>query len=86
MKAIVTKFHPCGNVRGTRISATDSDGNRVYISPSDKARWTDGETHREAVKALCEKMDWHGELIQGELRPGQYVYIFEHEHAIRFTV
>jgi hypothetical protein len=32
VKAIVTKFHGPGNVRGSRYSASDLDGNRVICS------------------------------------------------------
>lgn len=75
MKAIVTKYHGPGNVRGSRISASDEDGNRVSVPYPYGENWRDGSTHIPAVKALCEKMGWHGKLIQGSLKGG-YVFVW----------
>lgn len=74
MKAILTRYHGATNTRGSRISATDSDKNRVSISyphelNSDKA-------HALAAKTLCEKMNWHGEMIGGGLHNGDMVWTF----------
>jgi len=73
MKAIVTKYHGPTDRRGSRISASDSDGNRVTIPyPYDLS----GEDcHREAAEALCKKMNWPAQLIGGGLRNG-YVFVF----------
>jgi len=73
MKAICTKYHGPGNVRGSRISATDEDGNRVIIG-YDSAMNSD-ENHRQAALALCAKMGWSGTLAEGALKSG-YVYTF----------
>ena len=65
MKAIQTKYHgPC-NVRGSRISASDLDGNRVFMS-LDPALNSD-DNHKAAVVALCKKMKWTGKLYRGEI-------------------
>lgn len=40
--------------------ATDNDGNRCQLSTFDLSY---DEGHQEAARMLCEKMDWHGELI-----------------------
>lgn len=73
MKAIETKFHGATNTRGARISATDSDGNRVYISYPYEL--SGEEVHRKAVDALCEKMKWTGKMVSGQTRTG-YVFVF----------
>ena len=65
MKAIVTKYHGPGNTRGSRYSASDSDGNRVYVS-ADNALNSD-ENHREACRALLQKMGWKGDMVGGYL-------------------
>jgi hypothetical protein len=74
MKAIITKYHGAGNVRGSRISASDEDGNKVFISyPYELS----GEAvHRKAAVALCKKMNWECELIAGSLKNG-YVFVFK---------
>jgi hypothetical protein len=73
MKAIITKYHGPTNTRGSRITASDEDGNRVTIPyPYDLS----GEAvHRKAAEALCDKMGWHGELADGSIKGG-YVFVF----------
>lgn len=73
MKAIVTKFFGPGNVRGARIKAHDSDGNSVMVG-YDYALNADAN-HRAAATALCAKLNWHGELVQGSLDTG-YVFVW----------
>ena len=73
MKAIVTKYHGPGNVRGARISASDSDGNRVTVPYHHELS---GEAvHRVAAEALCRKMGWTGRMASGGLRDG-YAFVF----------
>ena len=79
MKAIVTKFHGPTNVRGSRISATDEDGNRVIVS-SDHSLSTDGK-HDAAAVALCKKMKWDGVLMRGGLKHGN-CYVFVDDSAV----
>lgn len=75
MKAIVTKFHGPSNVRGSRYSASDTDGNKVVLS-TDFALDSDGN-HDRAALALCAKMGWtkHG-LVRGGIM-GSNVYCFD---------
>ena len=77
MKAITTKFHGPTNTRGSRISATDEDGNRVTVSV-DHALNTDSRYDAAAI-ALCQKMGWSGPLMRGGLKHGN-VYTFEHDY------
>lgn len=73
MKAIFTKYHGPTNFKGSRISASDSDGNRVVISYPYELSGED--VHRKAAQALCDKMNWTGNLIGGAVRNG-YVFVF----------
>lgn len=77
MKAIVTKFHGPGNVKGSRYSATDTDGNRVVLSADHALSGEDN--HDRAAVALCRKMGWtqHG-LVRGGITGGN-VYCFDHD-------
>lgn len=78
-KAITTKFLPAGNVRGARIKAiaegrTNSPHTVTIPYPHD----ADGlEAHGRAAAALCEKLNWSGELIPGALYDGNYVWVFK---------
>lgn len=73
MKAIRTKYHGPGNVRGSRISATDDDGNRVTIPYPHQLNSEDG--HLLAARTLCRKMNWTGKLVRGSLRDC-YVFVW----------
>jgi hypothetical protein len=73
MKAIITKYHGPTNTKGSRITATDEDGNRVTIPHPYELS---GEAvHKAAADALCKKMGWAGNLIGGSLKNG-YVFTF----------
>jgi hypothetical protein len=73
MKAIRTQYFGPGNVRGSRIMATDEDGNRIYV-PYESELSSDG-AHDKAALALCAKMGWTGNLYRGGLKRGN-VYVF----------
>ena len=73
MKAIVTKYHGPTNNRGSRITASDGDGNRVTISYPYEL--SNENVHRAAAEALCKKMNWTGRLVAGGLKRG-YVFVF----------
>jgi hypothetical protein len=68
MKAITTKYHGATDTRGSRLSATDSDGNRVSIPYPHE--FSGEECHLQAAFALCRKMDWTGELYGGATKGG----------------
>jgi hypothetical protein len=70
MKAIRTTYIGPGNVKGSRVTARDSDGNRVTLT-WDPALNAD-DNHRAAAYALRDKMKWPGELISGDF--GRYQY------------
>lgn len=78
MKAIVTKYHGPTNTKGSRITATDEDGNRTTISYPHELS---GEAvHLAAAQALCDKMKWTGKLSGGSLKNG-YVFTFADDFA-----
>lgn len=73
MKAISTKFIPCTNYRGSRISATAEGGCRVIV---DYYHEVDNETaHWLAAAALCRKYGWTGTLVCGGTKTG-FVFVF----------
>lgn len=72
MKAIVTKYHGYTDNRGSRISATAEGGNRVVV-PYDHSA---SNPHAQAALALCAKVGWEGDLIEGGLPNGDNVYVF----------
>ena len=74
MKAIMTKYIGPTDRRGSRIKATDSDGNSIML-PYDSALDTEGN-HNAAAKALRDKMGWKGRLIGGWTSGGM-AYVFD---------
>jgi hypothetical protein len=78
MKAITTRFHGPTDTKGSRVSATDEDGNRITISYSQVLN--SEAAHAEAAIALCRKLGWAGRLIAGGTKHG-YVFTFEHEQS-----
>jgi hypothetical protein len=85
MKAIKTVYHGPGNVRGSRISASDEDGNRITIPYPDHAGMG-MEAHAVAAKALCEKMGWDGKWYGGGLK-NCYVFVCDgYKGACTFQV
>lgn len=85
MKAISTKYHGPTNTRGSRISASDSDHNRITVSFNSELD-TDAN-HDAAAKALCVKMGWTNHpLMRGCVSSDGYVYVFDaHSNRVRFT-
>ena len=78
MKAIETKYHGPGNVKGSRISASDCDGNRIIMSYASEN--TSEENHRDAALALIHKMGWdkskgYKGIIGGSLK-NSMVWVF----------
>ena len=80
MKAIVTKYHGPGNVRGARYSATDNDGNRVSVQASDVLN--SDQNHRAACRKLCLTMGWAGTLVQGALLGVGQVFVWRQERLL----
>lgn len=73
MKAIATRYKGPTDHKGSRIIASDEDGNKVTIGYPHELS---GEAvHRKAAEALCAKMGWTGSLVGGSLKNG-YVFTF----------
>jgi hypothetical protein len=74
MKAIITKYIPATNTRGSRIKAFDCDKNSVVISYPHELS---GEAvYKQAAVRLCEKMKWSTDLLGGGTSNG-YVFVFK---------
>lgn len=58
MKAIRTRFFGASNVKGSRVRASDGDGNSVTLG-YDHSLNSD-QMREKAARALCEKMGWKG--------------------------
>lgn len=74
MKAILTTYKGPTGAKGSRITASDEDGNKVIFDHS-QANSHD-EAHANAARALCKKMNWHGKMVQGSLGPGKEVFVW----------
>ena len=79
MKAIKTRYWGPTDTLGARIKADDGDGNRITL-PYNHALNV-AQTHAEAAVALCQKMGWHGTLIQGSI-PSGYVFVWHYGETI----
>lgn len=72
-RAILTKYLPATNFRGSRITAWDSEGHRVTQSYNSGV--STEEAHQQVAYALRDKMNWKGKLIGGGLKTGM-VWVF----------
>jgi|SRR5688572_31980722 len=70
-KAIETIYKGSGATTPSRITASDSDGNRFVLSSCGSR----DEDHRQAAEGLRGKMQWSGELIGGGTKRGM-VWVF----------
>lgn len=57
MQTITTKYLGATNTKGSRIKAKST--NRSSIS--------DRQNHENAVRTLCEKLNWHGQYVSGTI-------------------
>lgn len=76
MKAIITKYHGPTNCKGSRITASDSGGNKVTIGYPYEL--SGEEVYRAAAVKLCEKMKWDTNLLGGSTKDG-YVFVFANQ-------
>ena len=73
MKAITTRFLGPTATKGSRVTASDQDGNRVTIP--DRGELDTANAHFAAAEVLCHKMGWGANLAQGSVKDG-YVFVF----------
>ena len=74
MKAIKTKCLSPTDFKGTRVKASDGDGNNVTLS-WDYAHDRPGN-HQIAAEELCLKMEWKGTLKGGWFENEMY-WVFQ---------
>jgi hypothetical protein len=74
MQAITTKYHGPTNTRGARITATSESGIKVTLPYPHEL--TGRECHDAAVRALCHKIGWTGQMVAGAIHGGGYAYVF----------
>ena len=74
MKAILTKYHGATNTKGSRVSASDCDGNRVTITW--QGEFDTEPNHRAAADALCAKMGWVGGEMAGGFTKDGMAFVF----------
>jgi hypothetical protein len=78
MQAIVTKYLPPTNTRGSRIKATAGAGSITVLYPYD----IDGQAaHRVAAQALADKFGWGRKYLGGSL-PDDTGYVFVPVHPL----
>lgn len=73
MQSITTKFLPATNTKGARIKATATNGKSITI-PYGHCQRSEQE-HRDAAKALRDKLEWKGVMIGGAIKGG-YCFVF----------
>lgn len=74
MKAIQTKYYRPTNFKGSRIKASDLDGNTKWEHY--RSELDTNDNHAAAAIALCHKMQWHGRLQGGHLGDDSMVWVF----------
>ncbi len=76
-KAIVTRYAPATNTRGARIVATAEGGNKPHRVSVPYDHSGELSSHFIAVKELCNKLNWGGELVAGAMPDGNgYAWVF----------
>lgn len=79
MKAIRTSYIGQTDTRPARWKAVDGDGNKALVSASIG-------TAEDAVRALCERMGWAGDLISGGFGNDEYWVWVEFGSSPRITI
>lgn len=72
MQAIITKFLPCINTKGSRIKATCQAGSVTIDYPHELSGM---DCHAKAAYALLAKMQWDYKLMGGQLPSGDYAFV-----------
>lgn len=74
MQAIFTKTLPVTNLKPQRIKVITASGQSLTVSMGDGSRFLE-EVSWNAVRALCQKLNWRGALVRGDTQDG-FVYVF----------
>lgn len=83
MKTITTKYYSPGNVRGARIVARDGD-NQFRFSYNDALNYE--QNHASAAQKFCDRLNWRGRMIGGQIKNGTYVWVFDSEYSPSFQI
>jgi hypothetical protein len=82
MQAIITKYLPATNTKGSRIKATCGAGSTTISYPHELSGQA---VHRAAAEALIVKLRWddreYGGLLGGGLPDGSYCFVFNNNFA-----
>jgi hypothetical protein len=80
MNAIQTRYFGPTNTRGARIKATCETGSITIGYPHELSGMA---CHALAAKALVKKLGWtdshYGELLGGQLKNNDYVFVFNND-------
>jgi hypothetical protein len=72
MQAIITKYLPWTNTRGSRIKASCQAGSITIDYPHELSGM---DAHAKAAYALLAKMHWGYKLVGGQLPNHDYVFV-----------
>jgi hypothetical protein len=77
MQAIEVKYVGASNYRGSRWRASCASGS-VSIPYDSGTKMIPGEENAAvAAQALCAKLGWSGTMHGGQLKNGNWVFVFE---------
>ncbi len=80
MQAIITKYLPCTNSKGSRIKAQCAAGSITIDYPHELSGQA---VYRKAAEALVAKLGWsnanYGCLLGGQLPSGDYAFVFNND-------
>ena len=77
VRAIMTKYIPATDYKGSRISATDGHGHRVTIGYRDDL--SSEEAHKLAAVKLIDKMQWKRHRLVGGTWGDKYIFTLDDE-------
>jgi len=79
MQAIMTKYFGPTNTKGSRIKAISEGGESITV-PYDYALDAKGN-HKEAARALLNRLGWHNEMTGGAIAGG-YAFVIKNRSLI----
>lgn len=77
MNAIVTTHKGPTDTKGSKIVATDNDGNRKAYSYN--SRYNPEDNHMRAAERFCESLGLKGSFITAQLKPNSRVHVLVSE-------
>jgi hypothetical protein len=74
VKAITVRYKGPTDTKGSRLVASDGDGNRVTVGYPHEL--SGDAVYRLTADALCKKINWGDEIVGGTTKPGEMVFVF----------